>query len=160
MWVSLTWYTLQLLSSVLVVAFNVHFFGSFRLKECPTDINKVQLHSTFFDSRVDSYVLNDECTEEHFVPPQWWSGGEGIKTLVYLDFFCHQPALVLVVDIVSLFMSSELDRSRTARLVEVLADLKAQVFASTTAPEHIEGLPLDDTLAVRVTSGTLNAEMP
>lgn len=57
-------------------------------------------------------------------------------------------------------VSSELDRSRTARLVEVLADLKAQVFASTTAPEHIEGLPADGTLTVRVSAGELHTEMP
>lgn len=53
-------------------------------------------------------------------------------------------------------VSSELDRARTARLVAVLADLGAQVWASTTAPEHIEGLPAGETLAVRVDQGRLS----
>jgi DNA replication and repair protein RecF len=53
-------------------------------------------------------------------------------------------------------VSSELDRARTGRLVAVLADLGAQVWVSTTAPEHIEGLPPDDTRVVRVSEGTLS----
>ncbi|TNE84981.1 MAG: DNA replication and repair protein RecF [Deltaproteobacteria bacterium] len=53
-------------------------------------------------------------------------------------------------------VSSELDRARTARLVQVLAELGAQVWASTTAPEHIEGLPVGDTVAVRVEKGRLD----
>ncbi|MBT3217486.1 MAG: DNA replication and repair protein RecF [Proteobacteria bacterium] len=37
-------------------------------------------------------------------------------------------------------LSSELDRDRTNRLVETLADLGAQVFITTTSPEHLGAL--------------------
>jgi DNA replication and repair protein RecF len=52
-------------------------------------------------------------------------------------------------------VSSELDRARTARLVELLADLGAQVFATTTAPEHLSALPAADTLHLTVESGRI-----
>ncbi len=52
-------------------------------------------------------------------------------------------------------LSSELDRSRTGHLVQVLAELGTQVFVTTTAPDHIEGLPEGETLSVRVQGGTL-----
>lgn len=52
-------------------------------------------------------------------------------------------------------VSSELDRVRTGRLVSVLADLGAQVWVSTTTPEHIEGLPGGETCLVRVEAGRI-----
>lgn len=55
-------------------------------------------------------------------------------------------------------VSSELDRARTARLVALLADLRTQVFASTTAPEHMDGLPAQDTLRIRVRSGAFETD--
>ena len=53
-------------------------------------------------------------------------------------------------------VSSELDRSRTSRLVTLLAELGTQVFASTTSPEHLGDLPEDDTLFVSVRDGQLS----
>jgi len=50
-------------------------------------------------------------------------------------------------------VSSELDRQRTGRLVELLADLGAQVFVTTTAPEHLATLPEGDTLYLSVEGG-------
>lgn len=52
-------------------------------------------------------------------------------------------------------VSSELDRTRTARLVELLADLGAQVFATTTAPEHLSALPAEETLHLSVSAGQI-----
>lgn len=52
-------------------------------------------------------------------------------------------------------VSSELDRSRTARLVAILAELQAQVWATTTDPEHMQGLPRSDTLRISVSAGSL-----
>lgn len=52
-------------------------------------------------------------------------------------------------------VSSELDRDRTRRLVEALADLGAQVWATTTDPDHMQGLPPEDTLKIGVDSGSL-----
>lgn len=52
-------------------------------------------------------------------------------------------------------VSSELDRARTARLVAILAELRAQVWATTTDPEHMEGLPRHDTLRIMVSAGSL-----
>lgn len=54
-------------------------------------------------------------------------------------------------------VSSELDRARTGRLVELLADLGAQVFVTTTAPEHLATLPPDDTLHLSVADGLISA---
>jgi len=54
-------------------------------------------------------------------------------------------------------VSSELDRSRTGRLVELLAELGAQVFLTTTAPEHLSGLPVGDTLHLAVADGEISA---
>ena len=54
-------------------------------------------------------------------------------------------------------LSSELDRDRTSRLVRILRDLDAQVVITTTAPEHLEGLPQGDTKTVRVEAGNLLA---
>ncbi len=53
-------------------------------------------------------------------------------------------------------VSSELDRKRTARLVGVLRDLRAQVFATTTDPHHLESLPEADTRFVAVEGGCLH----
>lgn len=55
-------------------------------------------------------------------------------------------------------LSSELDRARTARLVEVLLGLEAQVWVSTTDPDHIAGLPPGDTQRLRVRDGRLSAD--
>jgi DNA replication and repair protein RecF len=52
-------------------------------------------------------------------------------------------------------VSSELDRLRTDRLVEVLSELGAQVFATTTAPEHLAALPAADTLHLQVEAGVI-----
>ena len=52
-------------------------------------------------------------------------------------------------------VSSELDRHRTGRLVELLADLGAQVFVTTTAPEHLSTLPASDTLYLAVSDGEI-----
>ncbi len=57
-------------------------------------------------------------------------------------------------------VSSELDRTRTARLVELLADLGAQVFATTTAPEHLSALPESDTLHFDVEAGVVRPRSP
>ena len=53
-------------------------------------------------------------------------------------------------------VSSELDRHRTARLVGLLADLDAQVLATTTDPEPLTAaLPAEEVLAVAVEGGAL-----
>jgi len=52
-------------------------------------------------------------------------------------------------------LSSELDRGRTEQLVGILADLGAQVWVTTTDPDHIAGLPREETLRVGVESGAL-----
>ena len=52
--------------------------------------------------------------------------------------------------------SSELDADRTARLVALLADLGAQVFATTTDPTPlVAALPREDTLLVDVDAGRI-----
>jgi DNA replication and repair protein RecF len=50
-------------------------------------------------------------------------------------------------------LSSELDRARTGRLVETLGDLRAQVFITTTDPGHLDALPGDETVLVRLRHG-------
>lgn len=55
-------------------------------------------------------------------------------------------------------LSSELDRTRTQHLVGILADLGAQVWVTTTDPDHIEGLPSDETLRVSVDGGRLTPD--
>ncbi len=53
-------------------------------------------------------------------------------------------------------VSSELDRERTARVVGLLADLDAQVLATTTDPEPLlAALPPEDVLSVAVSGGVL-----
>ena len=52
-------------------------------------------------------------------------------------------------------VGSELDASRTARLVEILGDLAVQVVATTTDPANLGALPPADTLLVRVEAGIL-----
>lgn len=52
-------------------------------------------------------------------------------------------------------VSSELDRDRTHQLVRALSGLGAQVFATTTDPAHIEGLPRADTLHLQVREGRI-----
>ncbi len=66
-----------------------------------------------------------------------------------------QHPLFLIDDV-----SSELDRGRTARLVELLTDLDAQVVATTTDPAHITSLPAEDTLYVHVEQGHLELREP
>ena len=53
-------------------------------------------------------------------------------------------------------VSSELDRDRTARLVSVLRDLGAQVFATTTDLQHLACLPAADSRFVSVDAGSLH----
>jgi len=53
-------------------------------------------------------------------------------------------------------VSSELDRGRTGRLVGVLRDLHAQVFATTTDLQHLESLPSADSRFVGVDAGCLH----
>lgn len=55
-------------------------------------------------------------------------------------------------------VSSELDRVRTRRLVGTLAELGAQVLATTTDPEHMDTLPPEDTLRIGVDGGRLAPE--
>ncbi len=57
-------------------------------------------------------------------------------------------------------VSSELDHARTARLVDLLGDLGAQVFATTTAPEHLSALPASDTLYLEVEGGQVRRRAP
>lgn len=52
-------------------------------------------------------------------------------------------------------VSSELDRTRTAHLVQALDALDAQVFVTTTDPRHLEQLPVEATTHVEVRQGTL-----
>lgn len=54
-------------------------------------------------------------------------------------------------------VGSELDRDRKRRLVGVLHDLGAQVFATTTDPEHLADLPVAETRFVTVDAGQLKA---
>ncbi len=56
-------------------------------------------------------------------------------------------------------LSSELDRARTRRLVDVLGHLGVQVFVTTTDPGHIEGLPREDTLRLRVRKGIVESSI-
>jgi len=53
-------------------------------------------------------------------------------------------------------VSSELDRKRTSHLVGALRDLRAQVFATTTDPDHLESLPKEDAEFVAVDGGSLH----
>jgi DNA replication and repair protein RecF len=55
-------------------------------------------------------------------------------------------------------VSSELDASRTHRLVALLAGLDAQVFATTTDPSQLAALPSAETLRVRVEGGLVRAD--
>lgn len=52
-------------------------------------------------------------------------------------------------------LSSELDRARTSRLVELLADLGAQVVATTTDPDHLDALPGGTTRRFLVQDGRI-----
>ncbi len=54
-------------------------------------------------------------------------------------------------------VGSELDRQRKQKLVGVLHDLRAQVFATTTDPEHLAELPRDDRAFYRVHAGQVTA---
>ncbi|MFK7927412.1 MAG: DNA replication/repair protein RecF [Myxococcota bacterium] len=53
-------------------------------------------------------------------------------------------------------LSSELDRARTGRLVETLAELDAQVFISTTDPGHLDALPSNRTRYVALSNGVID----
>ena len=57
-------------------------------------------------------------------------------------------------------LSSELDRVRTRRLVALLADLGAQVIATTTDPGHVDSLPAQDTLRLEVRAGEIRRQAP
>jgi DNA replication and repair protein RecF len=54
-------------------------------------------------------------------------------------------------------VGSELDPDRTARLVDVLIEVDAQVFATTTHPRHLAALPAAETRLVRVHGGQLES---
>lgn len=54
-------------------------------------------------------------------------------------------------------LSSELDRARTARLVQTLAELRAQVWITTTDPGHLTALPADDTRYIELSEGVVRA---
>lgn len=56
-------------------------------------------------------------------------------------------------------LSSELDRSRTGRLVGLLGDLGAQVIATTTDPDHVDVLPGSGARRIRVEDGILHPEV-
>jgi DNA replication and repair protein RecF len=53
-------------------------------------------------------------------------------------------------------VSGELDGGRTARLVELLTELGAQVFATTTDRRHLGALPANDSCWFEVASGALS----
>lgn len=53
-------------------------------------------------------------------------------------------------------LSSELDASRTARLVDILGELRAQVWISTTDPSLLERLPRDDARFFQVGKGVIS----
>ena len=55
-------------------------------------------------------------------------------------------------------LGSELDRERTRRLLEAVAALEAQVFVTTTARQHVVGLPPDRIQWLRVHQGALEQE--
>lgn len=50
-------------------------------------------------------------------------------------------------------LSSELDRARTDRLVERLVDLGAQVWVTTTDPEHLGALPREEVQRIGMAGG-------
>jgi len=52
-------------------------------------------------------------------------------------------------------LSSELDKTRTGRLVGLLADLGSQVLATTTDPSHLRALPSSETLELVVEAGRI-----
>lgn len=52
-------------------------------------------------------------------------------------------------------LSSELDATRAARLVDLLGELDAQTLVTTTDPSHLRTLPRTDTLHVEVSDGHL-----
>jgi recombinational DNA repair ATPase RecF len=52
-------------------------------------------------------------------------------------------------------VSSELDAARTGRLVELLAEVDAQVFATTTDPLQLRAFPAADTCQLRVSQGSV-----
>ena len=54
-------------------------------------------------------------------------------------------------------VSSELDASRTGRLVELLSEVDAQVFATTTDPSQLRAFPAADTCQLRVSGGSVVA---
>lgn len=55
-------------------------------------------------------------------------------------------------------LSSELDRGRTERLVTQLVQLEAQVWVSTTDPDHLAGLPTGEVLRIRMHEGSARVE--
>lgn len=57
-------------------------------------------------------------------------------------------------------LSSELDRDRTRRLVEVLQALRAQVWITTTDPDHLGELPSDRATFVALREGTVERRAP
>ncbi len=55
-------------------------------------------------------------------------------------------------------VGSELDQERKQRLIGSLHAIGAQVFATTTDPDHLRVLPAAETLWIRVESGQLRVE--
>ncbi|HMV68281.1 MAG TPA: DNA replication and repair protein RecF, partial [Myxococcota bacterium] len=55
-------------------------------------------------------------------------------------------------------LSSELDHERTLRLVHELRALDAQVWITTTDPDHLGELPRDERVRVAVTGGRVVVE--
>lgn len=55
-------------------------------------------------------------------------------------------------------VGSELDRERKRQLVSVLSELRAQVFATTTDPDHLDALPWADTLWCEVKDGVIRSQ--
>jgi len=57
-------------------------------------------------------------------------------------------------------LSSELDRARTARLVQALVDLDAQVWVSTTDPAHLGTLPAGEAVYLQASDGRILPVQP
>lgn len=57
-------------------------------------------------------------------------------------------------------VSSELDRGRVGRVVEVLSELSSQVWVTTTDPAHLGPLPANDAVFARVRAGAVERDHP
>jgi DNA replication and repair protein RecF len=104
---------------------------------------------------VGPQVDDVEISVEDRVARGWSSQGQ-IRTVVMALKLAELLAardrgdvpLFLVDDV-----GSELDRDRKRRLVGLLSDVRAQVFATTTDPDHLADLPTGDTARWRVEGG-------